>query len=95
METTTYVRPVYTEQTYKVTVGHPTNFHSGVKTLTVRTETYPTKVIKSVSGDGFGAGRDQLASAVDLPWVNVDDKEAVKTFLAEHACTILAIRKSR
>jgi len=82
-----------TRQDYEVTLTHPTGFHKGTHTLSVRTVTDDCKTVKSVSGSGFGCGKDQLAKADDCPWVKLGDADAIKTFLAEHACTVVKVRK--
>lgn len=84
-----------TEKTYVVEVSHPTNFHSGKKTLTVTTRVEPTKETKSVSGEGFGCGRDQLSKADGCSWIKLTDREAIANFMAEHACKVIKVTAKR
>ena len=82
-----------TRQDYKVSLTHPTGFHKGDHILSVRTVTDDFKTVKSVSGSDFGCGKDQLAKADGCEWVKLTDADAIKNFLAEHACTVIKVRK--
>ena len=70
--------------TYKVTVSHPTNFHKGTHEITVTKNSDGRS--KYASGGAFGCSRDYFVS---------DDKAVIRTFLAEHACTVVEVVKVR
>lgn len=67
------------ERVYNVTVKHPTDYHKGTHAVTVRDASGSPGKVYCVA-DGFGCSRDYAA----------DDASAVRAFLAEHACQIVA-----
>lgn len=70
------------ETYYAVTVSHPTGFHNGTHTIRVRM-CFGGK-FRFCGGSNFGCSRDYLVK---------NDKEAITKFLAEHACTVVKIKK--
>ncbi len=70
-----------TRRIYNVKVNHPTGYHDGTHQLTVNDN--PSGKSCYVSGGEFGCSRDYAA----------DDITAIRTFLSEHACTLISIKK--
>lgn len=75
-------------KTYKVSVSHPTGFHTGDHAITVyyyeQTAFQPEH--RTCSGGAFGYSRDYFVKT---------DKEAIAAFLREHACSITKAVKVR
>lgn len=72
------------ERSYKVAVSHATNFHNGTHVITVKTNFDGASVY--CSGASFGCSRD---------YATTDDKQAIRAFLAEHACVVTKCRKTK
>jgi 2',3'-cyclic-nucleotide 2'-phosphodiesterase (5'-nucleotidase family) len=78
--------------TYKVTVSHPTNFHSGTHEITVKHRGAIAGVQaehRNCDGRAFGYSRDYNLFAAKT------DKEAIAVFLREHGCTVVKCVKVR
>lgn len=80
-----------TTTTYKVTLTHPTGFHTGTHEITVNhypeVETVGQYEHRTCGGSAFGYSRDYTVYCAKT------DKEAIAVFLREHACTVVKVVK--
>lgn len=67
-------------RTYEVTVVHPTGYHKGAHTVTVKTNFGGQSVY--ISATEFGCSRD---------WQGFSDERAIRAWLLEHGCECRAI----
>jgi hypothetical protein len=79
---------------FNVEVKHPTGFHKGTHVVTVHESFMNDQVRKycadrklmflSCSASEFGCSRDYFVK---------NPEEAIRTFLAEHACSVVNVKK--
>jgi hypothetical protein len=79
-----------TKTTYKVTVTHPTGFHTGTHEITVTHREAIAGVQmehRNCDGRAFGYSRDYNKYAAKT------DREAIAVFLREHGCSVVKVVK--
>lgn len=75
-----------TRKSYEVTTTHLNGYLDGTHKFTVNTVKTDKGIHRYVDAPDYGCSRDYYVS---------NDEEAIKALLAEHATTVVSIKKSK